>query len=157
MTTEPDAARDAGVRRLMRSIGWSGIFGLQFLRTDAAEYVIDLNPRVYGSLALAVAAGHNLTVMWTDLLLGGRPCPDSYRRGVRYSRGGGRLPSTADHADRRGQAGSPARISPAPGHDACRLRVARSPTRGCVGAQARLEALPGRRGAVTYTDPAGVA
>lgn len=84
LTVEPDRARDAGVRRLMRSIGWSGIFGVQFLLTDDAAYVIDLNPRVYGSLALAVAAGHNLPAIWTELLLGHRPRPGPYRVGLRY-------------------------------------------------------------------------
>jgi predicted ATP-grasp superfamily ATP-dependent carboligase len=84
VTVEPDAGRDAGVRRLMRSIGWSGIFGVQFLLAGGAAYVIDVNPRVYGSLALAVAAGHNLPAIWTELLLGHRPRPGPYRRGVRY-------------------------------------------------------------------------
>ena len=84
LTVEPDPSRDAGVRTLMRSIGWSGIFGVQFLLADDDAYVIDVNPRVYGSLALAVAAGHNLPAIWTELLLGGRPRPGPYRRGVRY-------------------------------------------------------------------------
>jgi hypothetical protein len=46
--------------------------------------VIDLNPRIYGSTALAIKAGHNLPAIWTDLLLGRDPRPGPYRAGVRY-------------------------------------------------------------------------
>lgn len=84
VTVEPDPARDAGVRHLIQSIGWSGIFGVQFLLADEGAYVIDLNPRVYGSVGLAVAAGHNLPAIWTQALLGDRPSPPKYRRGVGY-------------------------------------------------------------------------
>jgi predicted ATP-grasp superfamily ATP-dependent carboligase len=81
----PDPALDAGVRRLIGGLGWSGIFQTQFIRgTDGLDYLIDLNPRVYGSLALAVAAGANLPAMWVDLLLGRRPDPAPARVGTRY-------------------------------------------------------------------------
>jgi predicted ATP-grasp superfamily ATP-dependent carboligase len=57
----------------------------QFIRNSRGEhYLIDLNPRIYGSLALAIAAGMNLPGIWTDLLLDRRPCVDGYRVGVRF-------------------------------------------------------------------------
>jgi carbamoylphosphate synthase large subunit len=84
ITTPPDRDREAGVAALVRSLGWSGIFGVQFLLSDGHAYVIDFNPRIYGSLALAIASGLNLPTIWTDLLLGRPPTPARYRSGVRY-------------------------------------------------------------------------
>ncbi|MDP9439227.1 MAG: ATP-grasp domain-containing protein [Actinomycetota bacterium] len=76
---------EQGVGRLLQALGWSGIFQAQFVRTsDGESYLIDLNPRVYGSLALAVASGLNLPGIWTDLLLGRRPNIGGYRVGARF-------------------------------------------------------------------------
>jgi ATP-grasp in the biosynthetic pathway with Ter operon len=75
---------ESGVARLLDLVGWSGIFGVQFIVSDSKAYLIDLNPRIYGSAALAIAAGHNLPAIWTDLLLGRRPLIKPYRVGVRY-------------------------------------------------------------------------
>jgi len=84
-TIPQNAELERGVGRLLRSIGWSGLFQVQFMRDPRGEhYLIDLNPRIYGSLALAVAAGMNLPGMWTDLLLGRQPRVDGYRVGVRF-------------------------------------------------------------------------
>jgi biotin carboxylase len=85
VTIPPDAELEQGVGRLLREIGWSGLFQTQFIRNpDGEHYLIDLNPRVYGSLALAVAAGLNLPGIWVDLLLGRRPYINDYRIGVRF-------------------------------------------------------------------------
>lgn len=83
-TVLPHPERESGIRRLMQLIGWSGIYGAQFILTPGRAYLIDLNPRVYGSTALAIAAGHNLPAMWVDLLLGRRPVVRPYRVGVGY-------------------------------------------------------------------------
>lgn len=84
-TIPPNAELELGVGRLLRYIGWSGIFQAQFVRSpDGEHYLIDFNPRIYGSLALAVAAGLNLPGVWVDLLLGRRPDVGVYRVGVRY-------------------------------------------------------------------------
>lgn len=83
-TVRRDPEREARVRALLAALGWSGIFGLQFLRVGARSYAIDFNPRVYGSLGLAVAAGQNLPAIWADLLLGRRPVIGPYDEGVRY-------------------------------------------------------------------------
>lgn len=82
-TVPPDREREEGVRRLLAELGWSGVYGLQFFESDGAAWAIDFNPRVYGSIALAIAAGHNLLDEWTQLLLGERPSPPPYRVGVR--------------------------------------------------------------------------
>ena len=75
---------EAGVARLLELVGWSGVFGVQFIHARDASYVIDLNPRIYGSTALSIRAGHNLPAIWTDLLLGREPAVPPYRVGTRY-------------------------------------------------------------------------
>jgi predicted ATP-grasp superfamily ATP-dependent carboligase len=76
---------EAGVARLLRLVEWSGIFQVQFVTNGRGRFLIDLNPRMYGSLALAVAAGPNLPALWAALLLGERVVPvTGYRIGVHY-------------------------------------------------------------------------
>jgi predicted ATP-grasp superfamily ATP-dependent carboligase len=84
-TIPPDDELERGVGRLLKSIDWSGLFQAQFIRGAHGEhYLIDLNPRVYGSLTLAVAAGLNLPGIWVDLLLGRRCHVGGYRVGTRF-------------------------------------------------------------------------
>jgi predicted ATP-grasp superfamily ATP-dependent carboligase len=84
-TIPPNDELERGVGGLLRAIGWSGLFQAQFIRDPRGEhYLIDFNPRIYGSLALAVAAGLNLPGIWVDLLLGRRPEVGGYRVGVRF-------------------------------------------------------------------------
>jgi predicted ATP-grasp superfamily ATP-dependent carboligase len=61
----------SAVETLLARIGWVGIFELELLDLgDGRLAAIDLNPRVFGWLALAVAAGANLPALWCDHLLG---------------------------------------------------------------------------------------
>jgi predicted ATP-grasp superfamily ATP-dependent carboligase len=84
-TIPPNAELERGVGRLLQMLDWSGLFQLQFIRNSRGEhFLIDLNPRIYGSLALATAAGLNLPGIWVDLLLGRRPDVGDYRVGVRF-------------------------------------------------------------------------
>ncbi len=84
-TIAPNAELEQGVGRLLRRIGWSGLFHVQFIRDSRGEhFLIDLNLRIYGSLALASAAGLNLPQIWVDLLLGRQPDFDGYRIGVGF-------------------------------------------------------------------------
>jgi predicted ATP-grasp superfamily ATP-dependent carboligase len=84
-TIAPDAQLECGVGRLLRKISWSGLFQAQFIRTlDGKYYLIDLNPRIYGSLALAVAGGLNLPRIWVDMLLSQRPNVGGYRVGAYF-------------------------------------------------------------------------
>lgn len=73
-----------GVRRLIAMLSWSGIFQAQFICSQGDCYLIDLNPRMYGSLALAIASGVNLPGIWADLLVGRKPRVGAYRIGVRF-------------------------------------------------------------------------
>ncbi len=83
-TVPADPALEERIASLLGEIGWSGIFELQFIRRPEGDYVIDLNTRFYGSLALAVRSGLNLPAIWVDLLLGRTPEIGAYRVGVRY-------------------------------------------------------------------------
>jgi predicted ATP-grasp superfamily ATP-dependent carboligase len=83
-TVAPDSALESAVARLIEALSWSGIFQTQFIHNDRGAHLIDLNPRVYGSLALAVAAGVNLPAIWAGLLTGSAGEPPAYRVGVRY-------------------------------------------------------------------------
>ena len=82
-TILPSESLTAAVGRLVAATRWSGIYHAQFIRADQ-DHLIDFNPRVYGSLALAVAAGHNLMEYWVALLMGSEPKVSAYRVGVRY-------------------------------------------------------------------------
>ena len=82
-TIPPDEALEEGVARLLELVGFSGIFQVQFISCDV-DYFIDFNPRMYGSLALAVGAGLNLPSIWADLLVGRSPRLRPYRWHVRY-------------------------------------------------------------------------
>jgi predicted ATP-grasp superfamily ATP-dependent carboligase len=84
-TVEADLELETRIGRLLEAIGWSGLFQVQFLGDHAGRrFLIDFNPRAYGSLALAVRAGANLPAVWAALVLGGRPAASRYRPGVRY-------------------------------------------------------------------------
>jgi len=84
-TIPPNAELEKGVGHLLQTIDWSGPFEVEFIRGPHGEhYLMDLNPRIYGSLALAVAAGLNLPAIWVDLLLGRQPNVGGYRVGVRF-------------------------------------------------------------------------
>ena len=73
------------VRRLLVKLGWQGVFELELIQTAGGKLVpIDFNPRVYGSMTLAAAAGAPLAVVWCDWLMGRQPAAVSARAGVRY-------------------------------------------------------------------------
>jgi predicted ATP-grasp superfamily ATP-dependent carboligase len=58
------------VELLLDHLGWQGIFELEFLeRQDGSLTPIDFNPRLFGWIALAIAAGSNLPAVWCDWLL----------------------------------------------------------------------------------------
>jgi predicted ATP-grasp superfamily ATP-dependent carboligase len=76
--------RERRVAAFMEELGWSGIFNLQLIEHEGRDYVIDLNPRFYVSMTLAVAAGLNLPAIWTSLLLGLPFEACGYRTGVRF-------------------------------------------------------------------------
>jgi predicted ATP-grasp superfamily ATP-dependent carboligase len=73
------------VARLAHAIGWNGIFELELIElADGRPAVLDFNPRIYGSLALAVKAGTPLPAIWCDWLLKGKQSESRGRAGVFY-------------------------------------------------------------------------
>lgn len=78
VSVEADRDLEGRVVRLLE--GFSGIFQAQFL----GPYLIDLNPRVYGSMPLAVAAGANLPALLCDLVRGVEVELQRGRAGVPY-------------------------------------------------------------------------
>jgi predicted ATP-grasp superfamily ATP-dependent carboligase len=76
--------RGRAVAAFMRELDWSGVFNLQLIERDGRQYVIDLNPRFYHSLGLAVSAGVNLPAIWASLLLDLPFEPARCRLGMRF-------------------------------------------------------------------------
>lgn len=73
------------VAELLRSAGYWGLAQIQLVGTSRGPAAIDVNPRFYGSLPLATAAGVNLPLAWHQVATGERPRPQlDYRAGVTY-------------------------------------------------------------------------
>ena len=70
---------------VIEQMGCQGLFELEVLEHDGRLVMLDLNPRPYGSLALAIGAGANLPALWCGALLGETPVGTvAARPGVRY-------------------------------------------------------------------------
>lgn len=84
-TISAPGALSGRVRALVDAIGWRGLFQLQLIeRQDGATMAIDFNPRLYGSMSIAAAAGVPLAALWCAWLLGEDPQPVTARPGVHY-------------------------------------------------------------------------
>ena len=84
-TIEPPAGLSEKVHALLAAMGWEGMFELELLEgSGASPSTLDMNPRVYGSLALADRAGAPLPVVWCDWLLRRRLAPGAAKPGYRY-------------------------------------------------------------------------
>jgi len=83
-TLDPPPGLKDSVLEIVTTLGWEGVFELEFLGRERPEQTIDFNPRLYGSLALAVSAGANLPALWCDWLLGRQPAQATARAGFRY-------------------------------------------------------------------------
>lgn len=80
-----DRSLRASTEELLRLLGFSGLFELELVPVGHGRLgVIDLNPRLYGSLALALAAGVNLPAIACDLALGRDAEEAEARAGLRY-------------------------------------------------------------------------
>jgi D-aspartate ligase len=74
VTLDPPPGLAERIAALVRTLGWEGIFELELLGLPRGGFAaIDFNPRVYGSMAAAIAAGANLPGLWCDFLLGRDP------------------------------------------------------------------------------------
>jgi predicted ATP-grasp superfamily ATP-dependent carboligase len=65
VTVPPDEKTEAGLLKLLS--GYNGIFHAEF----AGDYLLDLNPRVHGTLPLALGAGVNLPALYCRVTTGG--------------------------------------------------------------------------------------
>jgi predicted ATP-grasp superfamily ATP-dependent carboligase/peptidoglycan/xylan/chitin deacetylase (PgdA/CDA1 family) len=84
-TVEPPSDLVESTVTLLRAVGWEGIFELEVLGfPDGRLAAMDLNPRLFGWLALAISAGADLPALWCEVLRGGRPRPVVARPGHRY-------------------------------------------------------------------------
>jgi predicted ATP-grasp superfamily ATP-dependent carboligase len=84
-TIAPPPGLEDMVVRLVREIGWEGIFEVEVIQSGPTSFVpIDLNARPYGSMALAGGAGAPLAAIWCDWLLGRDPERVDARPGHRY-------------------------------------------------------------------------
>jgi hypothetical protein len=83
-TVDADSWLDGRLAALNERLESHGIWEAQFIATGSGHYLIDFNPRIYGSLALAVAAGANLPAVWVDLLLGREPRRTQPQVGVHF-------------------------------------------------------------------------
>lgn len=84
-TIAPPGDLAARVGALVDGIGWRGLFQLQMIESeDGSIRAIDFNPRLFGSMTMARAAGAPLTALWCAWLLGSDPTPVTARAGVHY-------------------------------------------------------------------------
>lgn len=109
-TVAPDEVLLGRLGRLVAEVALDGLFEAQFVAAGNERFLIDVNPRAYGSLALAVAAGANLPAGHVDLVLGRRPVFQLARHPVRFRAEPGELAGLAD-ALRRGDRSAAAAIA----------------------------------------------
>jgi predicted ATP-grasp superfamily ATP-dependent carboligase len=84
-TIRPPSGLTQRLEALVTALGWEGIFQVQLLELDDRLAALDLNPRVFGSLALPIGAGANLPAVWCDWVLNrGREASVEARAGIRY-------------------------------------------------------------------------
>jgi D-aspartate ligase len=84
-TLDPPEKLVTRIEALLGRVGWNGIFEVEVLALPRGRLAaMDLNPRVFGWMALAGRAGTNLAGIWCDFLRGrNRPLVIA-RSGVSY-------------------------------------------------------------------------
>ena len=85
VSVAPDERLIGRAAEVLRVAGYSGLAQLQFIRGERGPLLIDVNPRFYGSLPLALASGVNLPAIWHgSVAFGERSRVGDYRVGVTY-------------------------------------------------------------------------
>jgi predicted ATP-grasp superfamily ATP-dependent carboligase len=81
----PDEALVSRTAAMLAELGYWGLAQVDFVETDAGYTLLDVNPRFYRCLPLAVACGTNLPALWHAVAVG-RPVgpPGTYRTGMTY-------------------------------------------------------------------------
>jgi predicted ATP-grasp superfamily ATP-dependent carboligase len=65
--------------RLLRALGWRGVAMVEFKRGRDGQYrLLEINPRYWGSLPLALACGVNFPQYQVELALGRSPSQPAY-------------------------------------------------------------------------------
>ncbi|MBI2919587.1 MAG: ATP-grasp domain-containing protein [Planctomycetes bacterium] len=79
-----DRALEEAAVRLLRHIGWTGVAMVEFKKRPDGFHLMEINPRFWGSLALAVEAGVNFPVLLARWARGEEFAPvTDWRTGVR--------------------------------------------------------------------------
>jgi hypothetical protein len=86
VTVAMDRGLEAGIRALMRELGWRGFAGVAFQRgADGVPHVIDFNGRLPSNIEASAGAGSRHIEAWAALATGRRPPPlDQVRVGMRF-------------------------------------------------------------------------
>lgn len=101
VSVAPDEALTERAADMLRSAGYAGMAQLQFVGRPGELALIDVNPRFYGSLALALACGVNLPAAWHGAVTGRDvSAPSRYPVGVTYRWLQGELLAAAHGAPR---------------------------------------------------------
>ena len=84
-SVEPDEWLAQQTASMLSRAGYWGLAQVDFVETPAGYVLLDVNPRFYRCLPLAVACGTNLPALWHAVTVG-RPVgpPQGYRVGVTY-------------------------------------------------------------------------
>jgi predicted ATP-grasp superfamily ATP-dependent carboligase len=84
-SVEPDEGLVAGTAAMLAELGYWGLAQVDFVDTPDGFTLLDVNPRFYRCLPLAVACGTNLPALWHAVAVG-RPVgmPGTYRTGMTY-------------------------------------------------------------------------
>ena len=84
-SVEPDEALVYRTASMLAGIGYWGLAQVDFVNTPSGYVLLDVNPRFYRCLPLAIACGTNLPALWHAVTVG-RPVgqPRGYRVGVTY-------------------------------------------------------------------------
>jgi predicted ATP-grasp superfamily ATP-dependent carboligase len=84
-SVEPDEELVSRAATMLADLGYWGLAQVDFVQTPQGHALLDVNPRFYRCLPLAVACGTNLPALWHAVTVG-RPVgsPRAYRTGVTY-------------------------------------------------------------------------
>jgi predicted ATP-grasp superfamily ATP-dependent carboligase len=81
----PDEGLVSRTAAMLSELGYWGLAQVDFVETSAGYTLLDVNPRFYRCLPLAIACGTNLPALWHAVAVG-RPvgAPGTYRVGMTY-------------------------------------------------------------------------
>ena len=84
-SVEPDEGLVSRTAAMLAELGYWGLAQVDFVETASGFTLLDVNPRFYRCLPLAVACGTNLPALWHAVAVG-RPVgpPGAYRTGMTY-------------------------------------------------------------------------